>query len=529
MPVDLKNFTQLYHNFCRIDFTGTVSGIRPPLSTAPNIRAAISSGAPFLPPVYRQDFYQPLNDQLPQLLKKLQQEVKGGQKTRPQMVSNLESIYAPIYQHGTRLTAIDVRPELRRFLAVVSNLYRSFLDRDKRTAAGVKLVTDTPPLAFFQSDSAQGPYTIESDFMQEHFGVSIGIVSLPATYRDHPVSWAPLAHEVGGHDVVHADAGLIPELIAAVRAMFAPNFAPGKNMDPGTLHALIWSYWIDEAVADVYGVLNMGPIFPINLAAFLAAYRAGLQAASGNQPRPAKPEVSTTVESHGNDKLDEHPTDILRIYLTIGAIEAMTKLNAARRADYVASAEAIAKAVAGKASEISFEGLVDVGPNQQVPVKATMKLPELADAARRVGKMIATTRFKALNGHSIQEIETWDDADEEIAQAIAGRILKKQSIVGKGDDAQLLAGATLALLARPGLYDAAGSALNDALDDSFRTDPIWNSPATRPSAIKPPQPIVKPAPRKPAKPAAGKAKAGKPKPGKPGGKPPARGSKKRSR
>ncbi|MCP6768916.1 hypothetical protein NL529_29135, partial [Klebsiella pneumoniae] len=89
----------------------------------------------------------------------------------------------------------------------------------------------------------QGPYTVESDEMLKRFGTPIGVVSLPATYRDHPIIWASLSHEVCGHDVVHADEGLLPELTAAVRTALAPHFTLGKNPDTATLNALIWSYW----------------------------------------------------------------------------------------------------------------------------------------------------------------------------------------------------------------------------------------------------------------------------------------------
>ena len=61
--------------------------------------------------------------------------------------------------------------------------------------------------------------------------------------------------------------------------------------------------------------------------------------------------------------------------------------------------------------------------------------------------MLVTANFDALNGHCIQDIETWDDVDEAIAQEIAGRVLAQQSIVAHGDDAQLLAGVNLAAAA----------------------------------------------------------------------------------
>jgi hypothetical protein len=62
-------------------------------------------------------------------------------------------------------------------------------------------------------------------------------------------------------------------------------------------------------------------------------------------------------------------------------------------------------------------------------------------------------QLTALGGHSIQEIETWDDNDESQAQAIKAAALAGRDMSSLGDDAQLLAGATLALLEKPEQYD----------------------------------------------------------------------------
>jgi hypothetical protein len=511
MPFDLKKFTALYDQFLQIDFTGTERRLRPPLASATDVRAATAKGAPHLPLLYQQNFHQPMDGKLAGLLEALKQDVRNGDKTEAEALARLESFYAPIYQHGANVTPVKAGPQLRRFLAVVSNLFRSFADHDKRAAAGVNLVTSTPPLAFFQSDSGdgpsgQGPYTIESDLMHQHFGIEIGIVSLPATYRDHPVIWSVLSHEVCGHDVVHADPGLLKEMTLAAQTLLAPDFAPRKRLDHATLNALIWSYWMDEAAADVYGVLNMGPAFAPSLAAFLAAFRAGLDMAIHGTKRPARPAVSTGAlqrDAEGGDHImEDHPIDLLRIYLVLGAIEAMTKLDKVKRDAYVAAIEEIARLVAGEATTVHLEGIVNLAPSMRVSVNEDLPIDVAADAARKVGRMIATQKFKALNHHSIQDIETWDDADEAAAEAIAALIAKNQSIVAHGDDAQLLAGATLALLREAELFDKAQTLLNDALDDSFRTDPIWRGISA--DHVFPPRVFRKPKPA--AKVAAARAK-----------------------
>ena len=501
MPIDLTKFIRLYDQFLKIDFTGNVRGIRPPLASAKQVRAATGKGAPHLPLVYRQDFHAPMDLALPHVLDNLEHDVKTGEKSRAEAQARLEVLYAPVYQHAPKLTAVHAGPQLKRFLAVVSNLFRSFGDNDKRAAAGINLVTLVPPLACFQADSGlMGPYTIESDLMQQNLRVKIGIVSLPATYRDHPVTWSVLSHEVGGHDVVHADAGLLAEMTEAAQALLARDFSPHRPLDTASLNALLWSYWMDEAAADVYGALNMGPAFAPALAAFLAAFRAHIKTDVKGEARPQKPTVGTEASPRdnlgGDDMLEDHPVDILRFYLLLGAIETLASLDADKRADYVAGIEDIARLIGGDVESIHLEGIVNLGPGKRIPVKAAVKLSEAADAARKVGRMIATHKFKALNHHSIQEIETWDDADEAAAQAIAARLLKRQSIVGYGDDAQLLAGATLALLREPELYDEAQGHLNDALDDSFRTDPIWRG--LTPSHVFAPHVFRKPQPHKPA-------------------------------
>ncbi len=277
------------------------------------------------------------------------------------------------------------------------------------------LVTDTPPLALFQSTSVQGPFTIEADVMMDKLGTPIGVVSLPATYRDHPVLWAGLSHEVGGHDVVHADPGLVEEMQAKTQALLAPHFAPKAKPDTATLNAMLWMAWMDEAAADVYGVLNMGPGFAINLAGFMAAFGAQRR----GQTESGDPLLSNDTDALPNGQLEGHPIDLLRLYVASGAVATLKDLSAAKRNNYVEGIEELAKLVAGGATEIGVRGLIG-----SFDIDTTMKLSDAAEAARQVGKLIAGGTFAKLNNHCIQDIETWDDADEAAAQAIAARVLE---------------------------------------------------------------------------------------------------------
>src|SRR5207249_3564354 len=77
------------------------------------------------------------------------------------------------------------------------------------------------------------------------------------------------AHETGGHSVTHADPGLLDQLAASIPLAVAGT--PASPSMPRDLLTLLWSYWIDEASSDVYGILNIGPAFSINMAAFFSA------------------------------------------------------------------------------------------------------------------------------------------------------------------------------------------------------------------------------------------------------------------
>lgn len=112
-----------------------------------------------------------------------------------------------------------------------------------------------------------------------------------------------------------------------------------------------------------------------------------------------------------------------------------------------------------------------------LPFNATLPMDVMQASAQHIGSLIASSTLAALGGNSIQALETWDDADEDTAQLIAQNLAANVSVVGQGDDAALLAGSTLAALDQPGMYDTITARLNEALDASFASDPIWGVPA----------------------------------------------------
>jgi hypothetical protein len=473
MAFNIANFTKLCERLAELDLFGADPKIRPKLNSASAIKSAITNGAAHIPIAYRESYADAINKELSNVLLQVEDLPAAEKETI------VEQFCAPVYEHAKISGMRDVRPELRRFLAVVSNLYRSFVNSNKRASLHVPQVTAPPPLAFFQSDGERGPYTITSESMQKLFATPIAIVSLPATYRTHGLLWCSLAHEVCGHDVVHADPELVPELVNGVRNLFTgDSFAPNGPLNSNLLNALLWSYWIDEAIADVYGVLNMGPTFALNLAAFFSALLARV-CIHGGRPVPPLPFLRTSAgprnPAGGDAHMDEHPVDILRLYLAIGVVESLTHLASETKSRYIDAIKAVAQAALRDKTEIHVQGEVKISHSHWRMVDEKIPLAAAQEAAQKVGGFLATMKLQSLGKHGIQDIETWDDVDEAAAQNTADRILANQSIVGAGDDAQLLAGCNIVATSRPELYEQMSTLLNAGLDESYDRDPIWGN------------------------------------------------------
>ncbi|HET9258018.1 MAG TPA: hypothetical protein VFO16_22845 [Pseudonocardiaceae bacterium] len=459
MSINEDRFVQLFRRLAEIDLFGSGPPDVPWHGDPPSadtFRSAIKPASGRLPLSYQRAYINPLLQHLDRVLNQL----TGA----PDI---LESIGGAIFDH--RVAETD--PELDRFLAVISNFYRSFLDQTRRAPAGFPEISEQlPPLAMFQHSGRMGPFTLPVNAIAQLFGGSVGVVSMPSTYRNHPLLWASLAHETGGHDVLHADEGLLPELGESVRALFgAGPISADRKMDVNQFLGLLWSYWIDEAASDVYGVMNIGPEFGLNLVAFFAAL--------GERHDPTGvPSLRTDSGPDPSGLLDPHPTDILRPFLIKGATEALQGLSADRRDGYAEDLARLARLTGGDADIVHIQGLLPVGPGVALPVNVPLPLELMRSAAERVGALIATGTFTALGGHSIQDLETWDDADEDTALRIAEGMKAGTSVAHQGDDAALLAGATLAAFDQPGSYDTITARLNEALDASFATDPIWGTP-----------------------------------------------------
>lgn len=474
--------------------------------TEERIVSSIEKGSPHLPVYYQKHFINPLKENIARLITRYP--------------GYLDAPIGAVYDHCNESTksekgGVDVDTALHRFLAVISNLHRSFLSGQRRAQVNFPplITAEMPALATFRTSSRLPvPFVFTEENIKSMFGGSTAVISMPYSYKNHPLLWPVLTHEAGGHIILQSDQNILPELISGVSDLFTRQISSPGNLEK-TLLANLWSYWIEEAAADVYGILNMGPAFAFNMAVLIAAltqhfrmqkltylsvmpYKGILQentsqtkkvrhyakktsqlrkAIAENTARPTL-RAWSGQKNEMEERLDPHPVDLLRLHIHIGAIESLFRLTPDCRNRYVEELKNLSKKCAGNQKYIQIHGYIQTNLDTWAVVrKDELPLEPMQESARQVGAFLANAKLTCFGGNCIQNLETWDNDDEKCAQKICSMLTRgtATSIDNMGDDAQLLAGSTLALFEKPSYYTSINKRLGSALDRSFDRDYYW--------------------------------------------------------
>lgn len=333
-----------------------------------------------LPPLYRETTADPYIAALKNLGAARFAEVLAKDPGRERTAGLMLDIAQAILQNGEGYEA----KATDAFQEIVSDLYDGFLSAEDRRGVKKPDHETIAPLVKWGNPDA-GPYTWPVDATRS-FGLAIAIVSLPpANAHRGLAAYAALAHETGGHDILHADEGLLRELGQRVRAA----------LGAAKLGADLADYWasrIDESASDVLGALNLGPAAAIGLVAYFRA----LHAAFGGRP---------ALSCDGAAE-DPHPADILRGWLGAETVRLLAFGGARDWAD------AIAGETDRDAGTIRLAG-------RRVGAATARK------SAAVVARAIATDRLAALDGHALAEIQNWRDDDEALAQRLAPALAKR--------------------------------------------------------------------------------------------------------
>jgi hypothetical protein len=289
---------------------------------------------------------------------------------------------------------------------------------------------------------------------------------------------------------------------------------------------LLWQYWTEETAADVFAVMNVGPLYGLAAVLFFSSLGQQLRQYFKQQKEgdglPALPVSSIHDPDRKIFVVDYHPPTVLALYAILGAIEALSDLPSWKRYEYIEQIDRcimvclkqgnkevlekyaddpVIRIEKYKTDRVRVRGPLQLKPGSWVwmgPPDEFNRLPDnkyeialekMKEFAMRVGYHIANARLATLNNHSIQDLETWDEVDEVQMERISGLIGQNfpgvdQVLATLGDDAQMFAGAVRALATSPvcDQYRIVNDNLRNVLRISFERDSIWGNAVWHPIA-----------------------------------------------
>ena len=349
-----------------------------------SLRERLEAARDKLPPLYRELVFQPFIQALDKL--------GSGQFTlllmrdyyREREAGALLDVAHTILQNGEGYEprATDA------FQEVISDLYDGFLSKEDRT--GVKPPDESvcAPLVKWGRPNF-GPYTWTSDSLKALFNVKTATVSLPpANARSGLLAWAALGHETAGHDILHADTGLLAELADRTRAALT-QAGLGNDL------ADYWANRIDETASDVLGLLNMGPAAGIGM----IGYFRGLNSAWNG---------TATLRNEGSG-WDPHPADILRGYLAAETVKLLSF------SDADAWSQILMQETDRDLRQVRLAG-------KDVSAAAVKQ------SAQVVAQTLVCEKVNALEQHALGEIQNWRDQDEQIISQLRPQLASLRAV-----------------------------------------------------------------------------------------------------
>jgi hypothetical protein len=394
--------------------------------------AALEVARMKLPPLYRTAAAEPFLAAIKDLGAAKFAQVLSRDPKRESTAGLMIDIAQAILQNGEGYQATP----LDAFQEVISDLYDGFLSAEDRRGVKPPDYEVIAPLVKWGTPDA-GPYTWTVDATTS-FGLRVGVVNLPPANARHGLcAWAALGHECGGHDILHADRGLLRELMNRLQAALLKSKHSMHLTD-------YWSSRMDETAADVLGVLNMGPAAAIGV----IAYFRGIDAALGYGPK---------LSSDGPAD-DPHPADIVRGYVTAETVRLLQFSSAGLWAD------AIIKETDKDAGKIMLAG-------------THVTALQAKQSAKVVAQTIAATKLDALDGHSFSEIQNWRDDDEVLVAELMPTLSTAASLpanrIGGTYAAHVVSAAVMAALENAAPIPKIFERMIEVLKQMHDANPSW--------------------------------------------------------
>ncbi len=371
---------------------------------------AVEDGRRLLPARYHAIYVDVLDSAVAQAERSAR---RGSVSTRVRVLNQLESVFSTLAQPIVQLASNQHSDRLMAFQALVSNLYRRFMDDPKLRSGARKTLRwpEVDPLAFFALGKADAFTLAASPELQ------VSLIAKPASHANFVPLWLIDGHEVGGHVIHEAVVGFEAEVGGAMQNAIKKAFRM-RTINPSTntvkirsggsllgrwrnvqlegFMLQVFSKWVPELCADASGVLNMGPMYA----------NGGMFVLAAHDPRPAN--RSLFAPGIG---ADEHPADVLR---ALFAIEMVERLPIDQSKTY---GQALRDRLKGACGGSLHENVVFM--DESATVYAEVKLSDIAQILAVLAETLSTTKLKCIGDRSMTELMTWGNKDESTTARIA--------------------------------------------------------------------------------------------------------------
>ncbi|WHZ29306.1 MAG: hypothetical protein OJF51_004108 [Nitrospira sp.] len=419
-----------------------------------------------LPEMYQDGYFSPLGKNLRGLVETLTARVE---RAGTYDVSNYVLLTQLVNAALQSSTKNDAYRAVRSLQGFVDDLYKSFTELLRTKVGRKSLDHKIPPLVSFVdyipleiSNLPPMPGTLELEQLRDLVGelgddFAAGVVCLPPGYKDRPLLWGIMGHEVMGHYVLTADREdkWLTNLEEAIYQMIKREYP--NDVDDQL--AALWQFWAEEAASDVCSVLSFGPCAAIGAVSFYTALMP-----LSNWSKDSK--LKAVYQGEENT----HPINVLIPALMCGAIDGLDKLS--KKSQYISELLDIGTACT-EATTVERIEIVDFGLGARVwdpfrkqpPVNLErfMSLKVLQDSAFKVGRFIVTEKFTKL-GCPLGSLLSWEDKDQDTANAVARLLPTDLSLtnldkLGKWEKRHLIAGGLITVMREPALYHSVNEAL----------------------------------------------------------------------
>jgi len=420
-----------------------------------SVLSIVKKGYSVLPSVYFSEFVDPLKKAFTHYYDEISGLIKRTDDASP-FVDWLDSIqqrHEGYLGHATNA-----------FEEVINDLFDGWLSAESRIEVKHPDNQTVSSLVRWADTEDNGPYTVgASNDILEDFKIRMSVVTMPPSYSKNIALWGGIAHECA-HDITLADNGLLAECTNLVynRILNEPRFNGQEVTYNGRREAFsrraaeVWKYWMYETVADVLGVLNFGPSAGLALAVILISLQGGylknFQMAD-----------------------DQHPIDILRIYLAADVVRDIPSLHANIANPWSDALESVADKYALDKNNFAIK----VNTPSDTFDTVIFPFESLRDTVKIVAQSLAFAPLQTLENHSFSEINTWTREDEILANRIADELLNKKepSIEKRGGEAtvypsHILAGAVVALTDSAQIPEITRLAI-PSLNKFHEINPLW--------------------------------------------------------